>query len=306
MGKARFESPGGLYHVLNRGGTIAAGCSSRTERRRRVIRRFASRCVAFSSVREDAAQRAPACLAPSRGYAIFTLPRSIQGRFKSLVVEDIERLGWLCHYIHLNPVRAGICQAAALKAYRYSSYYHLWDRRNRPKPLDLAACLEGAGGLKDTPAGRRKYGEYLEWLAEDEPRQKALLFDRMSQGWALGTTGFKKALLEDGKALRSCLELGVDDAREMRELAWEGRLDRCLAEIGKGRTDLEADPKSADWKIAVACYMKKRLLCRNGWLAERLNMGAESAVARYCSEFFRGGRSGARHAYERLNAGVLD
>jgi len=28
-----------------------------------------------------------------------------QGRFKSIVVEDGERLAWLCHYIHLNPAR---------------------------------------------------------------------------------------------------------------------------------------------------------------------------------------------------------
>ncbi|MDQ8205575.1 transposase, partial [Pelagicoccus sp. SDUM812003] len=223
-----------------------------------------------------------------------------QGRFKSIVVEDVERLAWLCHYIHLNPVRARICPVSDLRGYRYSSYFHLWDKRRRSKGVGFDVCLEGAGELKDTPAGRRKYQQYLAWLAEDEPRQKELLFDRMSNGWALGTKGFKQALLEDEKAIKACLELGVDDAREMRELAWEARLERCLGALGKVSGESGVESKSADWKVAIACYMKKTLLCRNGWLAERLNMGAESAVARYCSEFFRGGRTGALSHYRLL------
>ncbi len=227
-----------------------------------------------------------------------------QGRFKSIVVEDVERMGWLCHYIHLNPVRAGVCSVQALKEYRHSSYFHLWDKRRRPKPLDFTACLEGAGGLGDSPAGRRKYAQYLEWLTEDEPKQKAFLFERMSKGWALGSREFKKALLEDDKTLRACLELGVDEAREMRELAWEARLDRCLSVLGKSESDVQADLKSADWKVAIACFMKKRHLSRNGWLADRLGMGAESAVARYCSEFFRGERCAASSVYKRLIAKV--
>jgi REP element-mobilizing transposase RayT len=32
-----------------------------------------------------------------------------QGSFKSLIVENTERMSCLCHYLHLNPTRAGIC-----------------------------------------------------------------------------------------------------------------------------------------------------------------------------------------------------
>lgn len=35
------------------------------------------------------------------------------GRYKSLIVDPTEGLGPLCHYIHLNPVRAGIRPMAA-------------------------------------------------------------------------------------------------------------------------------------------------------------------------------------------------
>jgi putative transposase len=35
--------------------------------------------------------------------------RLLQGRYKSLIVDPGEGLGPLCHYIHLNPVRANLC-----------------------------------------------------------------------------------------------------------------------------------------------------------------------------------------------------
>ncbi|MGH9818223.1 MAG: transposase, partial [Candidatus Acidiferrales bacterium] len=47
--------------------------------------------------------------------------RLFQGRFKSLAVEDLQRLSWLCHYIHLNPVRAKICRVEQLRDQRWSS-----------------------------------------------------------------------------------------------------------------------------------------------------------------------------------------
>lgn len=96
-----------------------------------------------------------------------------QGRFKSIVVEDGERFAWLCHSIHLNPFRAGIADVKGLKSYEFSSYHRLWKPGARSRSLEFSSCLEGCCGLRDTPTGRRKYEEYLLWLSEDEPRQKA-------------------------------------------------------------------------------------------------------------------------------------
>ena len=39
--------------------------------------------------------------------------------------------------------------------------------------------------------------EYLEWLCEDEPARKALNFERMSKGWTIGSSGFKKELIKE-------------------------------------------------------------------------------------------------------------
>ena len=45
-----------------------------------------------------------------------------QGRFRSLVVERDEYLGPLIHYIHLNPVRAGLVTTEKMESYRWSSF----------------------------------------------------------------------------------------------------------------------------------------------------------------------------------------
>jgi putative transposase len=229
-----------------------------------------------------------------------------QGRFKSIVIEDRERLGWLCHYIHLNPVRAGICGVEGLRFLEFSSYHHLWNKRKRPSFMSLESCLESAGELKDTPAGRRKYAEYLSWLVEDEPRQKAMLFDKMSKGWAMGTKRFKAALLEDEKSLKACMKLGVSEAKEMREVVWDTKLEVCLAALNIDISDCAAFKKSESWKIAVAGYMKQQQLCRNGWLSDRLSMGNEYAVSRYVSEMFSGQRMEAKKLYDTIITKVKD
>jgi len=119
-------------------------------------------------------------------------------------------------------------------------------------------------------------------------------------------SSFGEALLKEEKNPKACLELGVDEAKEMRESAWGSRLASCLKVLGKSSLDIESVLKSASWKIAVAGYMKKRMLCRNGWLAERLGMGTQSAVARCSSELFRGERNAAEKDMKILMTKVLD
>ena len=232
--------------------------------------------------------------------------RIFQGRFKSVVIEDMERLGWLCHYIHLNPVRAGVCDIEGLKSLDCCSYRYLWDKRERPGFLSFEACLESAGKLRDATGGRRKYSEYLEWLAADEPRQKAMLFDRMSKGWAVGTKEFKTALLEDEKSIKACLELGRDAVREIREALWESKIERCIEALGSIAEEKRGARKSEDWKVAVAGLLKQGCLCPNGWLCERLDMGTASSVSRYVGEMLGGKRSEALSQYRELVAKVGD
>jgi len=52
--------------------------------------------------------------------------------------------------------------------------------------MDCSGALHAAGGLADTSYGRRKYADYLEWLANDKAAQDDMAFDKMCRGWALG------------------------------------------------------------------------------------------------------------------------
>ncbi len=226
-----------------------------------------------------------------------------QGRFKSILLEG-SHLGALCAYVHLNPVRAGLCDARGLRDYPFSSYWYVRRPRSRPAFLDVSAALDGAGGLSDTAYGRGKYEEYLDWVGSDEGARKDLKFDRMSRGWALGTKEFKRAVVDAEKRRKADVFLGEKDYAEVRELLWEEQLEKCLRVLGKGVADAESDLKSADWKVAVAGLLKKRHLCANGWISARLNMGAASAVSRNVAGMFSGERAGAGRHYKNLSAKI--
>ncbi len=224
-----------------------------------------------------------------------------QGRFKSIVVEDWDRLSWLCHYIHLNPVRAGICDLNGLKAYPFSSYWHLRKPKTRAAFMSFEAFLQGAGSLKDNPAGRRKYEHYLGWINNDDQARESAAFDRMSKGWALGSKEFKKAIVKDEESRIANLELGSKDYAELREDRWKDELDRCLELLCKEKSDIGPDPKSADWKVAIATRLKRKLLCRNSWTGRALNMGAGASISRYCSELASGNRAIAKKLFKSLD-----
>lgn len=232
--------------------------------------------------------------------------RLFQGRFKSLHVEPGGSLAALSHYVHLNPVRAGICSVEELKDYRWSSSWYWRRKSKRPEFLDLSSCLEGAGRLRDTPAGWRSYERYLAWLAENRPEQKRLLFNSMSRGWALGTEEFKRGLVERNERDRSGMRLDQKEAKAARLIRWEERLGQCLKLLRRDHDCALRDPKSAAWKVAVAAHLKEQLLCSNVWLAEKLNMGVLHGVSRYVGIMKNGGNPEARQHYEKLNAKIKE
>ena len=225
-----------------------------------------------------------------------------QGRYKSLIVEEESYLGALLHYVHLNPVRAGMVDVAGLRGYRWSSYWYLQHPAKRPAFMDLSGCLEAAGGLSDTTAGRKKYREYLAWLAADPGAQKELLFDRMCWGWAIGSKDFKKNLLSEEAERRKAeaeeqgetLDVGHEhydckDLREANELKWELYLERGLAALGKDAAAIAEDLKSAPWKVMLAAILKRHTSVTNVWIADQLNMGISQAVSQNVGKFYASG-----------------
>lgn len=203
-----------------------------------------------------------------------------QGRFTSIAIEDGDPLGSVCHYIHLNPVRAHLCSTTALDSYPWTSLPWIHQPRRRPDWYDPAPALRQAGGLLDLPAGHRKYSEYLGWLAEDKPEQKRQRFDRMSRGWALGSADFGRELIAENRTLQAGAKRLIAEMRAEYEAHWHAELLVLLRRLRRSPTELRESGKSVEWKIALAAALKIRTTATNQWLSENLRMGNRHEIGR--------------------------
>ncbi|HEX9783828.1 MAG TPA: transposase [Opitutaceae bacterium] len=209
------------------------------------------------------------------------------GRYKSLIVDPGEGSGPLCHYIHLCPVLAGDCTVEELKAWPWSSAMWLFDGKKRPSWYCPDPALSHAGGLPDTPAGRRKYADYLAWLRKNEAERKALRFERMTKGWVIGSAAFKKKAVKEHRKLASAWAAGVAGLEKAKEAAMQETLDDLLRKAGRSRKDAQREGKFVPWKVAVAAAMKARTTATNRWLGENLAMGSLHEISRQVATWVR-------------------
>jgi putative transposase len=303
----RMESESGVYHILNRG-------NYRTD----IFRSDKTKGAFLKCLGEACAKtgwRIHAwCLMSNHYHMAVSTPRAnlvegmrwlqgtfstrfnrmrdecghlFQGRYKSLIVDPDGGLGPLCHYIHLNPVRAKLRAISVLPDYPWTSLKWLVDARGRPDWYDPQPALDHAGELTDSPDGRRKYLEYLAWLTEDEPARKAQRFAEMSTGWVIGTSGFAKAMVKEKQVLVGRSRRTNMDLQETREAVWQDELNALLSRFGRSTADLAREKKSAVWKAAVAAELKIRTTATNRWLGEKLHMGALHEVSRRVSAWNR-------------------
>lgn len=210
-----------------------------------------------------------------------------QGRYKSLVVEAEVGLGPVCHYIHLNPVKPGLCPVGHLPRYRWTSLAWLHHPARRPAWYDPSPFLRHAGELADRRAGHARYLAYLDWLAEDEPTRKRQQFDRMSRGWAIGTQNFVRALSQEhrergGRSLRLAA-----DAQALHEAEWSECLGRELVHLGRDPQELQVAGKSVPWKVELAVKLRSCTTVTNRWLSTHLHLGAVPEVSRKINAWMR-------------------
>ena len=210
-----------------------------------------------------------------------------QGRYKSLHVESGHALAQVAHYIHMNPVRAKVVPVDRIEGFLRSSL-PWFSRKDRPAWLVAETVLAESGGLPDTPAGWRKYREYLGFLAEEDAKLREERFGRLSRGWMVGSPEFKQALQKDLAKLGGDLEkvrlLGGDSVPESREEHWEQIL-RKGAQVLKIKLDRLPAKKSAGEKVRLAALLKARSAVSNGWLATRLGMGQPASVSQFVRRF---------------------
>src|SRR5690625_6587744 len=80
---------------------------------------------------------------------------------------------------------------------------------------------------------------------------------------------------------------GGEALRELNEMEWEELATDCLRRLGKSADDAVGDLQSAEWKAALAWWMKKNTSVSNRWLGDRLNMGPPAMVSRLAGAFGR-------------------
>lgn len=305
--KLRLETEDGIYHVLNRGNyradifrgekTRAAFLKCLGEACERTGWRVHAWCI-MSNHYHLAVETPRANLADGMRWLQGTFSTRFnhlrrerghlfQGRYKSLIVDPDGGLGPLCHYIHLNPVRARLRTVEQLPAWPWSSLSWLMEPKRRPAWYEPNAALEHAGGLKDTPAGRKKYLEYLAWLSEDEPARKEQRFEQMSKGWIIGTEGFLATMAHEHDEVAHRRDRRQADLLVAQEAVWRQTLEKLLRRLRRTAGDLPQTGKSVDWKLALAAALKARTTATNRWLGTVLHMGSLHEVSRKVAAWSR-------------------
>jgi len=205
-----------------------------------------------------------------------------QGRYKAILIGEDRPLLGLVDYIHLNPVRAGLCGVPDLRGYALSSYpkYHKRKVREGLCREDFLSIL----GQPDSLAGMRRYTEYLELRDEADPARREELAKRYCRGWFIGDKKAKKALEKDLREKHPDVVWEGADLKELNEARWEGLVEEALAAAGKTNEDVAMDQKGAPWKAEIARALRKRTTVGNPWIARRLNMGHPSRVTNLIRE----------------------
>lgn len=311
--KQRLEFAGACYHVLNRGNyrrALFAGkgaadafevCLAET------AGRFGWKVHAFVVMRNHfhlAAETPEPNLSDGMKWLQGTWAtrfnrfrgengRPFQGRYKAWHVEPGHALAQVAHYIHLNPVRAGLVPPERLLHYRWSSLPRLI-AESRPPWLEHRTVLQESGSLADSAAGWSSYVRYLAALAEEDSARRELRFRELCTGWAIGSAEFKAKLRarlapRDGPDAR--LEIvGADREaqQQVRAAIWEEKLQRAAVALELSLASLPAS-KSAPDKVRLAALLRQATSVSNVWLAGRLKMGKPGSVSQFVGRFRRSG-----------------
>ena len=228
--------------------------------------------------------------------------RSFQGRFKSIVVEPGHALAEVAHYIHLNPVRAGVVEGDRVGEFRWSSFHHFLGR-TRLEFLDGFTVRSETGGLPDTRTGWKRYGEYLAFRASEEPVDRDKRFRHLSRGWCIGSDEYREEVrtrLEMSKVSDPRVFVGSDSGQRQREREriWEILLESAIDAAGTSLNELPAQ-KSDPTKVMIATALKTTSDVSNGWLANRLAMGKPASVSQFVRRF-RLGPEGKSTRYQAI------
>jgi REP element-mobilizing transposase RayT len=292
--KLRVEYPGAVYHVMNRG-----------DRREAIFQDNQDREVFLQLLGEACAKtgwRVYAwCLMPNHFHLVMTTPqpnlvagmkwllgtytgrfnrrhrlfgRLFSGRYKAIVV-DGSGTGYLktvCDYVHLNPTRAKLVRPEQkLAGYPWSSLrYYLQPPGKRPGWLRVGPLLGEHHIPKDSPAGRREFGQRMQVRHREEDGTDN--HQAIRRGWCLGGNAFRKELLAQMRERMGEHHYGYERA-ETNEARAETLVQEGLQRLGWKEADLAARLKGDRAKIKLAQRLRAETTMTLKWIAVRLQMG---------------------------------
>jgi putative transposase len=150
-------------------------------------------------------------------------------------------------------------------------------------------------GLPDTAAGRRRYFEWIEGLVDEKNPEHSgsadpegqSLNSTLRRGWYFGSEAFQERLVTKLERLKPAPrpELGrkgysAEQSRDHGMRDAERVIAAAQKIFGLKAASWKGLPKG-DWrKGLVAGLVRSRSLVPNGWVANRLFMGATGAVSR--------------------------
>jgi len=271
----RVEYADAVYHVMSRGIEGRRICADDVDRDMwlrilcRAAERFGWRVHAFSLLdnhfhlflRTPEAGLAAGMRQLNGDYAGYFNRRHdrlgplMQGRYKAVLVEGESHWLELSRYVHLNPVRAGLC--ARPEDWKWASYRGYHRPALRQAWLDCGPVLAEFG--RDTAAARRAYRAYM---AAGMGRKLDNPVSRSAHGLVLGSDAF------------------VAKVRKM--VAGRGRDQEVphLGRLGRG----------ADLNAVVAAVAKRLEADRSGWQPGRRTDDPARALCAYAVRRASGAR----------------
>lgn len=215
--------------------------------------------------------------------------RPFQGRYKALLTQGGENFARVCHYIHLNPYRAGLVPAEKGGDYAWSSLA-VWTSGQGPDWLNPSTVLLAAGGLSATAKGWEAYEGWLALMVEQDKDKKELHSSKLSSGWCVGSPEFRSEMIklakDKGQDLLAGHFSGMEPKAyaELREKQWEEALV-CFAKAAAVNLEKLPIKKSAPEKALLAALLKQCSSVSNEWLARRLGMGQPASASQFARRY---------------------
>jgi REP element-mobilizing transposase RayT len=199
----------------------------------------------------------------------------MQGRYRSVLVEDAGQWSELSRYVHLNPVRAGMCRRP--EQWKWSSYPGYQRPALRLEWVDYRTVLEEFG--KHEGDARRAYREFM---AAGLGRKLNNPVSKAAHGLVLGSDEFVRKVrrMLSGREVRAEVPtLG----RLRRDVDLKALVERLARRLGAESSAWQPGRKVNDLARAKCAYaLRQATGARHRELAAALGYRSASSVGAAC------------------------